>query len=350
MRRLWKWLKRGAILCTLLIIALLAPVVYVETMCQGDRLSDQKSAILPVEYHRPESRTFMTYPEWHIVHAYEDYAKVIQQNDPHDFAYFSSIRQFWSSLCAVTKLSTARGEIDISTKQMVYVVGASFSAELVLKAAYEETAGRFFTWLRGPNRAPLDDVSAGQARIYAEFLQQVPWYNWQFRKDVQELRAAKTGNIRDQERYLALGLEYGAKAFYADVISQAVASTGGDELTLRMVVTGATPANLQSYPGVRVIRSIPQGVIIETPRYRALTHLMMRMAADGVNFAEIAGNDEVLFTGLSGTKAHPDAFASFPRQGFGDYRHLFLVEVADLADHLRTFATSTVSLEHIHDY
>ena len=67
------------------------------------------------------------------------------------------------------------GEITTDTKLTIYTIGVSFTAELLAKAAYEETLGRIATLIRGAARAPLDDVSAGQARDYAAVRQQVPW-------------------------------------------------------------------------------------------------------------------------------------------------------------------------------
>ncbi|MGI9368714.1 MAG: hypothetical protein ACR2O2_07720 [Ruegeria sp.] len=350
MRWLWTWVKRLVFLVLLLGVGLAAPVAYVETMCRGSGEPVPYATLVDAAHHRPETRTLMTYPEWHIVHAYEDYAQVISQNDPHDYGYLSSIGGFWSSLCSLTRTSSAHGEIDGGTKQMVYVIGASFTAELMLKAAYEETVGRVFAALRGQERAPLDNLSAGQAAAYAEFLQQVPWYKWRFREDTDDLRANATDALRDKERRAALGLEYRAKAAYADVIAQAVAQVGQDELTLRMVVTDTDRTGLASYDEVRVISDHPEGIEIETPRYRVLTHLMQQMAADGLNFVEIAGNDDILFTALSNDLSVPGAIHSSQRQGFGDYRHLIVVKVEYLAASLRGLDAAGLTLEHVHDY
>ena len=350
MSLLWRWSKRLALLLIVLVISLGAPVVYVETLCRGTGTARPYDALISPAHHRPESRTLLTYPEWHIVHAYESYAKVISHGDPHDFAFLGDIGGFWTSLCALSRIAPEHGGIDGGTKQMVYVIGVSFTAELILKAAYEETLGRFFAILRGPQRAPLDDLSAEQAAAYAAFLQQVPWYKWPFRDDAEALRKLAGGTVRDTERRLALGLEYRAKASYADIIAQAVAQTGTDALTLRMLVTGADPLQLSGYEGVRVLQVRPEGVEIETPRYRALTQLLQQMAADQVTLVEVAGNDDILFTALSNRPAEPDALFSFARQGFGDYRHLFLVRVPDLAQRLRDLDSSGLTLEHIHDY
>jgi hypothetical protein len=348
MKALWRWIRRALIALVVVVLALLSPVAYVETMCQGDGPPAPYAALLPPEHHRSETRTLMSFPEWQIVHAYEDYAEVIRTSDPHEFNYLASVGGFWSSLCNVTTASATLGDIDGPTKQMVYVIGVSFTAELAMKALYEETIGRVATLIRGDTRAPADDLSAGQAAAYAQFLTQVPWYRWTFREDAAALSALTPTGLRDRERRLALGLEYRAKAAYADVIAAAVASTGFDELTLRLVLAPGAPVPV--IPDVTVIETTDAGTILETPRYRALTLILWDLAQGGHDFAEIAGNDDILFTLLSDQPSHPGAIHSEPRQGFGDHRHLVMVKVTDLAAALRGLAATGARLEHIHDY
>lgn len=346
MRFLWRWLKRAVLLVLVLVLGLLSPVAYVETMCRGGPAAGEAyAALLPEADRRPEARTLMTWPEWHIVHAYEDYAVVIAAGDPHDFGYLSSIGGFWSSLCTLSHAAPAHGGFDGGTKQMVYTIGVSFTAELLLKAAYEETLGRLAALIRGAGRAPLDDLSARQAADYAAFLYQVPWYRWDFRADAAALDAAATSAFRDRERRLALGIEFRAKAAYAGVIAAAVASVGPDETRMRVVVSGLPPAALAALPEVQVIAERPEGVEIDTPRYAAFTALAGRIAAQGGDFVEIAGNDDILFTALTDTP-DPAALISMPLQGRPGYRSLHLVKVRDLAATLR----SRRGIEHIHDY
>ena len=350
MRRAWRWLGRALLALVVAGVALLAPVAWVEAACRPAGPRTAASPILPPADRRPESRTLLTYPEWHIVHAYEDYARVIATGDPHDYGFVDGIAGFWGSLCALSQASGALGAVDGGTKQMVYVIGVSFTAELLLKAVYEETLGRLFAALRGEVRAPLDDLSAEQAAAYAAFLQQTPWYKWDFRRDARALSDAATTRLRDRERDVALGLEYRAKAAYAGVIAAAVAQTGPDALTLRMIVTGVPVERLSAIDGVSVVASRPEGIEIETPRYRALTLLLDDLARLGVDVVEIAGNDQIMFSLLSPDRDRPGAIYGRARQGFGDYRHLVLVEVAALGDALRALAGGPERLEHIHDY
>lgn len=346
MRRL---LLRILLVPVLAALALAAPVVWVETACTSPVAAETYRPVLPPEHRRAESRTLLTYPEWHIVHAYDDYAEVIRTGDPHDFGYLRAMSGFWSSLCALSRASGAHGGFPAATKQMAYVIGVSFTAEMAAKAAYEETLGRIATWVRGAELAPLDRVSARQATEYAAFLQQVPWYKWDFRADAAELKAAAPTGFRDRERRVALGLEYGAKALYAGVIEDAVAQVGPDALRLRMIVTGLSAAELAGFAAVEVIATRPEGIEIDAPRYRELTYLLKEMARQGADFVEIAGNDDILYTAI--TDAPQDgAMYRFPRQGYGDWRELVMVRVADLAEALRAMDSGPRRLEHVHDY
>ncbi|MGL4237683.1 hypothetical protein [Tabrizicola sp.] len=348
MRFLFRWIKRLVLLLVILIIGLLSPLAYIETMCrpQGEALA--YTPLVGPEWHRPEGRTLLTYPEWHIVHAYDDYAEVIRTGEPHQFGFLSSITGFWSSLCSLSQTSGSHGGFDWTTKQTIYTIGVSFTAELLLKAAYEETVGRVATWIRGVEQAPLDDLSARQASDYASFLQQVPWYKWDFTRDAAALDAAATGVWRDRERRFALGIEYRVKAAYAKVIEAAVASVGADQLRLRAVVTGMPEADLSALPDVQVIATRPEGIEIEAPRYCAFTRLAETIARAGGSFVEIAGNDDIMFTVISKEPGQSGEIHSFQRQGNSGIRNLILLPVADLTAALRALPEG--ALEHIHDY
>lgn len=320
---LGKWLLRLLLAVFLLLVLLISPVAYVELACRDQIGADTYRPILSdADYYREESRTFLTYPEWHIVHAYDDYAQVIATGDPHDYAFLKSIRDFWSTSCTMSKSAAAHGGFGWDSKQLVYIIGVSFTAEFAVKALYEETVGRLFTLLRGPEHSALDALSARQAADYARFLQQVPWYKWDFSGDAADLKAVKSDALRDRERRFALGLEYSVKAAYAGVIEAAVANVGADQLRIRSLVTGLSASELAAIDDVTVIAEHPAGVEIETPRYRKFTGILAQIARQGGDLIEIAGNDDIMMTVLSDQDTVPGALYSFKRQGYGDFRHL----------------------------
>jgi hypothetical protein len=323
----------------------------VELACTGEAKDEvPRTALVAPEWQRAESRTLTTYPEWHIVHAYDDYARVISEHPPHHFGFLRAISGYWQSLCQLTEASAELGEIDSSTRQLVYVIGVSFTFEMLMKAGYEETLGRLIALQHGPDLSATDRLSAEQAAAYAAFLQQVPWYRYDFRADAAALHTVPHASFRDRERAFALGLEHKARAAYAQVIARAVAEVGFDDLTLQMVIRGVPKETLEEQQDVRVLRAVEDGFEVETPRYRVLTHLLQDWANQGADFVDMAGNDQIMFTALSGRRTEPGALASLPRQGYGDTRHLFLVAVRDLAEVLRGLDGRGLQLEHIHDY
>ena len=206
------------------------------------------------------------------------------------------------------------------------------------------------TLIRGETRAPLDDLTAQQAADYAQFLRQVPWYQWNFTQDASDITDSATEVFRDHERRFAVGLEYKAKAGYASVIAAAVANMEPDALRLRMILTGLSAVDLAAFDDVDVIATRLDGIEIETPRYRALTELLLQWAKAGGDFVEIAGNDDILFTVTSEVSNLDEALYSFGRQGYDDTRNLILLPVPELAVTLRGLDERGLTLEHIHDY
>ena len=86
------------------------------------------------------------------------------------------------------------------------------------------------TLIRGETRAPLDDLSATQAAAYATFLQQVPWYKWDFTADAAALGQTATIALRDRNAALPLASNFAPKPPMPSVIEAAVAGVGADAI------------------------------------------------------------------------------------------------------------------------
>ncbi|WP_182084117.1 hypothetical protein [Aureimonas sp. ME7] len=343
----------GLLLAGLVLIG--GRIAYVETACRAaPEGQDFAPAITDHVWQRPEPRTFLTYPEWHMVYAYEDLAETLKTGDEHDFDYGRSVASFWSSYCALNRLADAHGGADGPTRQMIYVIGTSFDIEMGLKAGYEETIGRFTAWMRGPEKTPQDAIAAEMAEAYGAFLHQVPWYRFPFREWVARLDAAPAEGLRGVERRWALGAEWRAKQLYADAIAGAVAATGADELRIRSVVADLSPEVLQAMAGVSLIGPAATGTVIETDRYAAYTDLLRRLAAAGGDLAEIAGNDDVMISvvappGTAGLGADT-LVRAFAPMADGRVRSLHLLKVAALLPTLRGASAGGYEVEHVFDY
>jgi len=303
--KVWRALRYP--LLALGVLALLAaiPIVHNEVACQVPRAPDASAfrSTLEPEHRREEVNSYLTYPEWSIVHAYEDFAGVTRRGSESDFAYFASIGSYWSSLCGISRLASSRGTISLEYKVMLYTIGLSFAAEMGLKGAYELTIGRFTAWFRGPKRTPEDEFALALADDYAAFLRQTPWYEYPFGTKLWRFWAdtpmAYGSALRKLERRISLSLEYASKALYAKAIGLGAATVPAP-LRLRSVVRGLDASDLAADRRITLVAVLEDGTsVIETPRYRAFTEILQGLAARGRDIVEIAGNDDVLVTVLA---------------------------------------------------
>ncbi len=354
LRRVLKWSLAGLLVATLL---LLLPVAYVELGCRGKSVTPTyRPLITDAAFRRSESNTYLTYPEWHIVFAYDGLAQALKTGDEHTFDYIDSIGSFWSSTCALTRVAGEHGGADWDTRSMIHTIGVSFTAEMVVKAAYEETIGRFTAWLRGPLKTTQDAVIAAMAADYAAFLRQTPWYQYPFGRKAQELWTPPVDQlVRGWERRLGIGLEFQAKRAYAKVLAGAVAATAPAQLVIRSVVSGLDAAALARIQGVKVIGRRGDGLEIETPRYALFTAILTDIARKGGAIREIAGNDEVMVSvtareGAAVTIPHGTVILRMKRDGIPGERLLVNVKMTDLAAFLKAYPRGDPGLEHVFDY
>jgi hypothetical protein len=351
--KLIKWI---AILFLLTTVGLAAPIGYVEFACHAPVTNGPYTPVItdPNEQRR-EANTYLTYPEWHIVYAYDGLAEVLKTSDEHDFGYAASVWRFWESTCALTRVADGHGGADGNTRLMIYTIGASFTLEMGLKAAYEETVGRVFAAIRGPTKTPQDATAAMMAADYAAFLRQTPWYRYDFQRLIDALWVDPVVDPwRGWERRLALGGEWKAKIFYADMIAAGVAATGEAKLTIRSVVTGLDAAQLGAISDVKVISETADGIVIETPRYARFTQILSEIARDGGSIREIAGNDDIMVT-LTLPPGEDyvgpgEVIVRMPRDGFWSERVLIDTKVGDLARLLAARPPGDPGLEHVFDY
>jgi len=356
MRRLWRLIKWTLLLLIVAVALLLAPAVYVETACRADaQPGGYKPIITDAQWQRAEANTYLTYPEWHIVYAYEGLATVLVSGDEHRFSYLSSIASFWRSFCLLNREADRHGGADFAARATIHTIGVSFTLEMALKAAYEETLGRLAALWRGAEKTLQDAYAAQMAADYAAFLQQTPWYKYDFPKANAELWALPADSLRGWERRLALGTEWWAKSQYAKLIAGAVAATGEAQLRIRSAVTGSFGPELEGAPGIELVETKPDAAIIETLRYRAFTRILQQLALAGVPVIEIAGNDDIMVSAIAdrALPAGPPSgtlIARIGRDGSPTDRLLIGVKVAELNQLLAEMAAMNIPLEHVYDY
>jgi len=343
-------------------VLLLMPVAYIELACRADGAGETVSRapyqplITDTNFLRREANTYLTYPEWHIVYAYDGLAAALKTGDEYRFDYLPSIARFWRSTCSLTKTAGTHGGADWDTRSMIHTIGVSFTVEMLVKAAYEETIGRATAWLRGPRKTPQDEAIARMAADYAAFLRQTPWYRYPFDRERHALWAQPIdGVVRGWERRFGIGLEFTTKVGYAKVIEGAVAATAPAQLEIRSVIAGLDAATLASIADVKVIGPRGDGIEIETPRYDRFTRILVEIAQRGGSIREIAGNDEIMVSltmpdSATAPVKHGSVIFRMTRDSIPGTRVLVNVAMRDLASFLNTYPLGDPGLEHVFDY
>ena len=127
-------LRRWALLC----LVLLAGIVHAESPIAA-----------PPEHRRGTEQTFLTFPEWFLVHSPAEYAVYVKENPPDTFPFWGHIGQFWKSYAAVTR-ATPLARIGTPA------ASAALGAAALIVSSVADLAGN----LDGPALQDLDGVHA----------------------------------------------------------------------------------------------------------------------------------------------------------------------------------------------
>jgi hypothetical protein len=359
------WAKLIVVALLGLVVMLSAPVLLIEGVCTASRdplMRPPAPLVSAPGYARREADSYLSFPEWHIVYAYEDLAAVLARGNESDLAYGRQILAFWRSLCGLTRVVTARDSLDVDTKVRLYTLGWRFTAALALKGAYEKILGRAFEWLRGPGQTAEEAFAAAEMKTYAAFLRQRPWYEYPFGARLaafwRETPFHGTPVSRKLERRIVVTAEYSARAV-AGTLAGLVAATTLDTANqdISTVVVGLEPADAARDPRITVARDLGDGrTLIRTPRHQAYTDLVVTLARRGRDIAEIAGNHRILVTVLAASGPLPSLPGTTPLfeasvQSRPDRRRVGLdVPVAGLAATIRVLEKAGASVERVYDY
>jgi len=340
--------------------AIVVPVLYIEAGCRapipGLEAGQDYRPMLQPDERRPEARTWLTYPEWHIVYSADSFGRHLAARPPSAYAYWPDISSFWSSYCLLNR-ATRGSDAAAEAKVMIHTIGISYSVELAVKAAYENTIGRLFEWAGGwPSQG--DAYAARVQQRYGAFMHQTPWYRFPFGAALSGLWDIGTEPrpVRNWERRLALSAEYGVKAGYARLIDQATGATlGRDELSLRFVALAAPAALAAVDPRLKPVRSERGLTVVEAPRYAEFTELLLKLADTRTELVEIAGNDDIFVTLLQPPGvALPTVGTAMLSMPLGDrpgWRRVGVtVKVPQLLDLLRQAQAGGGTIEHVYDY
>jgi hypothetical protein len=361
------WLRRLGYVGIAILIVALVPVLVVESACRSTGGAPRPvrdpavAAKVPLDlpgYKRAEAASYLSFPEWYIVQAYEDFAGVLKTGDESAFGYGRSVAGFWLSFCGLNRrVSSAEPTFDM--KLMLYTIGVSFTAELGIKGIYEMTLGRLAEWARGPEKTPQDRFASRMADDYARFLRQTPWFEYPFMTKIGELwaepMAGGRGLVRSLERRIALTMEFGAKAVYGAALRWAAGVAYGEGTPQTMAVL-RIPDGVVLADGVKRVSEVAPGVaLVSSPRYRLFSDMLVGLARQGGAAVEIAGNTRMLGTALvrQGSPVPglgPVVFEVPLQSRPGWQRTGFDVDVGGVTEVLHALDAAGGTLEHLYDY
>jgi hypothetical protein len=314
------------------------------------------------DYYRPESKTYLTIPEWYIVYSTDEYAAFLQNHRSGEFPYFQAVGQYWQSYVDACIVIKGRYPFNSDSHFTLGFIGISFTAENMLKGAYEGTIGRFTEWISSDTPTEEEFYAAQVAKEYGEFLHRTPWYFFPFKEKLQGLwnETSQSGPdpLRKWERKIALTIEYSVKVLYAGLTNLGAKATygGPDVEKIYAVTTGVTDDMLSK--DLEVVEKIDdQKQLIRITRFEYFSDTVPGLVERGVQFIEIAGNDEILFTLIGPSDAnytfeHGTALFDLPLLTQpGLTRVAVKVGVSDIGLFLQELKSKPdIRFEHMYDY
>jgi hypothetical protein len=342
------WLRRSAV-CLAVCAALTAH-------------AGQDSPISP-EHQRSVEQTFLTYPEWFLVHSPAEYAHFVAGHPAHGFPFLQHTGQLWSSYRSVT-LEQARAGYPTNPGYhvMICVISISTTVEYGLRALYENTLGRA-SWLLSSRTLTAEDrYAARTAQEYVDFIRREPWYRFDFLGKLKGLWSDTplfgADFLRKFERRYALTTEYLVKAAYGKMIGLATRSAYEAPLMSTEVVAEGVPPDFTPPEGVRHLRTLQDDrAVLELPRYAAFGAAAARLAEMNVRLVDIAGNDSVILVTVLADQQQT-ALPPGVRQLFeqplvtepGRKRRALVLPVASLSQFLLQAPGEGMTVEHVYDY
>ncbi|MGI9249402.1 MAG: FAD-binding oxidoreductase [Woeseiaceae bacterium] len=313
-------------------------------------------------YKKGEEQTFLTLPEWYLVFNPNEYAQFLEGgNNPSDFPFFSSVDEYWTLYDRVNVLTDGLYAENSEYQVMLWVIGISTTAEFVAKGAYENTVGRFTRWTASGD-TPEDLLIQEAHRAYGDLIYYEPWYEFPFWDYVgrawSDTPFFGENFIRKLERKLLLTMEFGFKAAYAKLIGYGAQTAYEASDGLVTMHINAKDVDLSGIdPRISTLQDFGNGDLVVTlPRWGAFTEIMPRLAAAGVEFVEISGNNEIVMTTVEEEEASvgPDKarflFNSTVISPANKKRSVYLVQLGDLKESLNSLGGKNIGLEHVFDF
>jgi hypothetical protein len=316
----------------------------------------------PQKFRRNPEQTFLTFPEWFLVHSPAEYAVFVQNNSPSDFPFLGHIRQIWSSYEEVYTATKDKYPFNTGYHVMIVVIATSTTIEYAIKGAYEILIGRISNLTSANEMTEEDGYNAKISQDYVDFIRVRPWYEYNFIEKLRglwsETSFSGSNFLRKWERKYFLTSEYLAKAFYGWVIMKATKAGYDEESTVTAVIVNQVPDGINNeLTEVKKLQNFADGSeLITIPRYQAFTKYAIGLSQHDIRFEEIAGNNTIILVSvlaLANWLPTPPMKRLFQQPILTQparKREVLIIPVTELGVTLKNLTANGIEIEHIYDY
>ena len=284
---------------------------------------------------RPPDQTFLTFPEWYLVFSPEEQAQYYSHTTSTTFPFMTHTAQIWESYKIVNDQIRDNFPPNDGYHLMIRVIGISTSTEYSVKTWYETVVGRLTD-----THVPLTDediFNAKFTRDYVDFINDLPWYQFDFAKSLKELWTTTPlfGDhmARKLERRYILTSELMMKYVYGKLIGFGTQQVYDEALLTTAVI-------------------LENDSLVILPRYNRFAGAATQLAKEGHSFKEIAGNNSaVLVTILvDGEGAVPNNSKEVFTQVISSNPRWKRVALVVLVADLHSLLKQPLNIEHVFDY
>lgn len=306
---------------------------------------------------RTEDQTYLTLPEWYLVHSPEEYAQYLgDKRKPSQFPFSGHIGQFWDTYKQSYLITKDKYPLNMQYHIMVMTIGVSTTVEYTMKGLYESFIGSITEYISYDTQE--DRYAAKIAKNYVNFIKVEPWYKFDFMDALTGLWKDTDffgdGFVRKIERKYFLTTEYLAKASYGYLIKKVTGASFETPIPYSSVlIKGNYPANAQ----IGLIDTINGNDLLKLPRYNNFTINLIKLAEDNKDFIEICGNKgKINIAILPNSDFDVKTYNSnvFIIQSIltqpSVKRVVYEVDVSKLSSMIRDLDDKKIKIEHIYDY
>ncbi|RRB07267.1 hypothetical protein [Larkinella rosea] len=319
--------------------------------------------VTPAEHLRPADQTFLTYPEWFLVHSPAEMADFAHTHTTTTFPFLYHVKQLWQSYGIVYDQIKGSFPFNTGYHVMIWVIGVSTTVEYAFKTLYETIIGRLTNPANGAVVTDEDQFNARLMQDYVDFIRMRPWYEFDFASRIPALFQTTSFFgpyfLRKLDRKYMLLTELLVKTGYGYLIKLGTKASYDEALPTTAVVVDRFPGSgLTSHPEIQVVKAESDGsALLLLPRYEAFHPAVAALVAQGVGFREIAGNNSaILLTVLAPDTWNPGfpeckpVFTQPIKTKPGLKRVAVVTPVRWLAQTVRLLKEQSVNIEHIYDY